>query len=261
VIIVSTSMAAVPLVMRAADRLLARFAAQAPAREFDSLADARHPIIIAGFGRFGQIVGRALTVHGYGVTALESSTEQIDFLRRFGIKIYYGDASRLDLLRAAHADEARAFVLAIDDIEASVRTATVVKKNFPSLPIYARARNRKHAHELMDLGVRLVTRETFFSAVHASENILRDLGMEAENARESMALFVRRDEEILVRQHAVHHDEQQLIQTSQQARAELQDLFEQDAARRAQRRADDSAPPPTSTSSPPDTPPEKPSGH
>ncbi|MBM4279320.1 MAG: glutathione-regulated potassium-efflux system protein KefB [Deltaproteobacteria bacterium] len=237
VIIVSTSMAATPLAMLVVDRLLLRFAAHAPTREFDSLDDAHHPIIIAGFGRYGQIVGRALTVHGYTVTALESSTEQIDFLRKFGLKIYYGDASRLDLLRAARAEEARAFILAIDDVEASVRTATVVKQNFPSLPIYARARNRQHAYKLMALGVQLVTRETFYSAAHAAERVLRDLGMEPEDARESMDLFVRRDEEILARQFAVHHDEQQLIQTAKQSREELQAIFEEDALKRAQRRA------------------------
>lgn len=238
VIIVSTSMAATPLAMIVADRILARLAARGPTRDFDSLEDANHPIIIAGFGRYGQIVARILQGKGHNFTALEASAEQVDFLRKYGNKIYYGDASRLDLLRAARADQAKAFVLAIDDMEASVRTAMVVKKNFPTLPIYARARNRAHAYKLMDLGVALVNRETLFSAAKLAEQVLTDLGLDDEDARASVELFVRADEEILRRQHAVHHDEQALIQTARQARAELQAVFEQDAARRAARRAE-----------------------
>jgi glutathione-regulated potassium-efflux system ancillary protein KefC/glutathione-regulated potassium-efflux system protein KefB len=242
VIIVSTSMAATPLVMLAADRVIANLAKkEGEKREFDSLDDANHPVIIAGFGRYGQIVARIMQANGHKFTALENSVEQVDFLRKFGNKLYYGDASRLDLLRAARADEAQAFVLAIDDVEASMRTANVVKKNFPSLPIYARARNRQHAYALMDLGVQVVNRETFFSAARMAEEVLVGLGHEREDVQEAVALFVKTDEELLVRQHAVHHDEKQLMQTSQQARAELQSIFEQDAARRAARRGSSTA--------------------
>lgn len=253
VIIVSTSMAVTPVLMLLLDRALSRLAAQTPERAFDTLDGVRAPIIIAGFGRFGQVVGRALRAHGHQVTALEFSTEQIDFLRKYGVKTHYGDASRLDLLRAAGAQQARAFVLAIDDVEASVRTASVVKRNFPGLPIYARARNRQHAYSLMDLGVHLVTRETLFSAVHAAEHLLRDLGLPADAAREAMATFVQRDEETLLRQHAVHHDEQQVIQTARQARAELRELFEQDAARRTPREAGGAVDEPATTRAPADT--------
>ena len=106
-------------------------------------------MIIAGFGRVGQIVGRILNLKKIPFTALDGNVEQVESVRRFGRKVYYGDASRLDLLRAAKADKARLFVLAIDDVEASIRTAEMVR-HFPDLKIYARARNRFHAYRLMD---------------------------------------------------------------------------------------------------------------
>lgn len=236
VIIVSTSMATTPLLMLIADRVIKSLEAREPKRAFDSLDDADHPVIIAGFGRYGQIVARIVSAAGLKFTALEVSPEQVDFVRRWGNKVFYGDASRLDLLRAARAEEAEAFVLCIDDMEASVRTAAVVKKNFPSLPIYARARNRNHFYALMDLGVVVLNRETFFSAARMGEEVLVGVGWEREDASELVSTFVTADEALLRRQHAVHHDEKMLMQTAAASRGELQALFEQDAARRAERK-------------------------
>jgi glutathione-regulated potassium-efflux system protein KefB len=116
------------------------------------------PVIIAGFGRFGQVVGRILRARGIPFTAMDADPVQIDFLKRFGNKVFYGDASRLDLLRAARADKARVFVLAIDDVQSSVRTAREVQEHFPHLIIFARARNRTHAYQLMELGIQHVMR-------------------------------------------------------------------------------------------------------
>ena len=110
-------------------------------------------MIIAGFGRFGQIVARVLRVKGLPFTALDSNQTHVDFVRRFGNKVYYGDASRLDLLRAAGAESAQILVLAIDDVDASVRTAILAREQFPHLKVFARARNRQHAFALMDAGV------------------------------------------------------------------------------------------------------------
>jgi glutathione-regulated potassium-efflux system ancillary protein KefC/glutathione-regulated potassium-efflux system protein KefB len=232
VVVVSASMAATPLVMLALDRalprLLARLQPKRTDRPFDAIDDEAKPVIIAGFGRYGQIVARVLSLSKIGFTALEVSPEHVDSVRRYGNTIYYGDASRLDLLRAAKAEEAKAFVLAIDDPEASVRTATVVKKAFPRLPIYARARNRQHAFKLMDLGVSVMNRETFFSSLELARRLLVDLGLPDEMADARIARFRAHDEELLRRQYAVHHDEAKLVETSRQFTAQLNAILEED---------------------------------
>jgi len=229
IVVVSVSMAATPLLMTALDLVLARLEKGQPARGFDVMEQQDNPVIIAGFGRYGQIVGRVLNMCGIGFTALEPSMDQVDFLRRFGNRIFYGDPSRLDLLRSANADNARAFVLAMDTMDASMKTATVVKKAFPNLPIYARARNRQHAYRLMDLGVHVLNRETFFSSLNMATHLLKGLGYEEQKARDIVERFRVMDEEMLKKQHAVHTDEQALLQTSRQVAAEMKALFEQDA--------------------------------
>src|SRR5262249_34152265 len=123
------------------------------------------PVIIAGFGRYGQIVGRMLYANGIQPTVLDHSADQIEAMRRFGWRVYYGDVTRLDLLRIAGAASARVLVLAIDDLEQSVEVAKMVRENFPNLTIVARARNVQHYYELLELGVTLVERETFDSAL------------------------------------------------------------------------------------------------
>ena len=140
-------------------------------------------MIIAGFGRVGQIVGRVLRMRRISFTALESSVAQVDFVRRFGNKVYYGDASRLEVLHAAGAARAEVFVLAMDDIDASVRTAELVRRHFPNLKIMARARNRQHALRLMDLGVRYFIRETYLSSLDLAQHTLEALGLARADAR------------------------------------------------------------------------------
>ncbi len=150
-------------------------------------------------------------------------------VRRFGNnKAYYGDASRLYVLHAAKAQEAQVFVLAIDDIEASVRAAETVKKHFPKLKILARARNRFHTYRLMDAGVDYIIRETLVSALELAEKVLVTTGISAWEAKHTVERFRAHDEQTIVRQHAVYHDETQLIQTSRQAAQELQGIFESD---------------------------------
>jgi glutathione-regulated potassium-efflux system ancillary protein KefC len=228
-VVVSMSMAFTPLIMLAVDRLVNVLYAKKEQRDFDKLDDeSANPVIIAGFGRYGQIIARLLTLNKIGFTALEISPDQVDFVRKFGNKLYYGDASRLDLLRSAKADQAQIFVLAIDDPEASLRTAAVVKKAFPHLPIYARARNRNHVYKLRDLGVHILNRETFFSSLNMAEEVLVGLGIPRNTAKERIEKFKVADEELLLRQQAVHTDQQKLIQTSRQYSEELKALFEQD---------------------------------
>lgn len=227
VVVVSVSMAATPLLLMFNDRVLERWLKKEEARPFDEVDEANQ-VIIAGFGRYGQVIARILQMARIGFTALEVSPEQVDFIRRFGNKIYYGDASRIDLLRAAKADEAKVFVLAIDDEEASVRTAESVSRHFPNLRIYARARNRRHAYRLLDIGVEVLNRETFLSSAAMAEHVLVALGFERPRAEKVVERFKSYDEDMVRRQHAVWQDEAKLIEAAAQARKELQALFEED---------------------------------
>lgn len=228
VVVVAFSMALTPLLTLFNTRVIEpRLAANKPP-DFDRIDEPGNPVIIAGFGRFGQIVARVLRIRRIPFTALEISSEQVDVVRRFGNKIYYGDASKPELLRAAGAADARVFVLAIDDVEASMRTARVVRRNFPSLTIYARARNRYHAHLLMELGITHIVRETLLSSFDLTAHVLGGLGVSEREARRTLAVFARHDEELLKRQYAVFRDEAKLIQTSREAAQELESLFEAD---------------------------------
>ncbi len=228
VAIVGLSMAISPLLLMAATRWPDRPTRSAPEREFDRI-DHQHPrVIVAGFGRMGQIVGRMLTAQRIPFTALENSPEQVDFSRRFGNKIYFGDPARPELLRAAHAEHAEAFVLTTDDPEANLRTARLVKRHYPHLKIYARARNRQHAFKLMDLGVDGVVRETFHSSLELGKQVLQAVGVSPEQASERSERFRRHDEALLREQHLVYDDEAALVASAREALAELATLFEAD---------------------------------
>ena len=197
--------------------------------EYDGMEDEENAVIIAGFGRVGQIIGRLLRVKGQSFTALEIDSSQVDVVRRYGSKVYFGDAGRLDLLRAAGADRAKLLVLAIDDIEASVRTAETVIRNFPHLTIIARARNRRHAHKLMDLGITHIFRETLFSSLAMSGRVLEMLGFDQEEVRRGIDTFRERDKRLLDEQHAIHHDEERLIQSAKDTARELESLLRNDS--------------------------------
>lgn len=235
ILVVSLSMAFTPLLVMLNEKVLKPWLDRKKPAPFDRIDDPGTPVIIAGFGRVGQIVGRILRVKNIAFTALEVSPTQVDFVRKYGGKIYYGDASRIELLRAAHADQARIFVLAIDDIESSIKTAETVKTHFPNLEIIARVRNRHHAHMLMDLGIRTFVRETYLSSLKLAEEVLCGLGFEREEIVSSIDKFKVHDEATLIKQHAIHHDESQLIQSVKDAAAELQTLFEADVASQQKR--------------------------
>jgi glutathione-regulated potassium-efflux system protein KefB len=234
--IVSLSMAATPLLVLGVARLLVAHPEAKEERKADEIDQSGHPrVIIAGFGRMGQIVGRMLRAQGVRFTALENSVEQVELQRRFGNLIYFGDPSRADLLRAAHADRAEIFVLTTDDPEANVRTARLLRRQFPHLKVLARARNRQHAFRLMDLGVDDVVRETLHSSLELGQRTLEALGVPAEVAAERRERFLRHDEQLLKEQYLVYDDEAALIASSQQARQDLEKLFEADAQDRATR--------------------------
>jgi len=197
-------------------------------RPFDTPEELYPKVIIAGFGRFGQIVGRILRAKNIAFTALEASQTQVDFLRRFGNQVFYGDASRLELLRAAHADNAAVFVLAIDDVDASVQTAELIRKHFPHLKIFARARNRQHAFRLMDLDVRYIIRETLVSSLEMTVQVLEALGLSKSRAVDTVQQFREHDEETMRKQFSVKDDDNKFQQTSRESAEQLLHLFETD---------------------------------
>jgi monovalent cation:proton antiporter-2 (CPA2) family protein len=228
IVVVSLSMVLSPLLVTLNDKLFRIGYAAQPPREFDRIEPREHRVIIAGFGRFGQMIARTLSMKKIPFTVLEASFEQVDFVRKFGSKIYFGDASRLDMLHAAHAEQAEIFVLAIDDVEASVRTAEMVKQHYPHLKIYARARNRPHAYRLMDVGVDKLIRETFLSSLELARDVLVGLGYSTNEANEAVRLFRQHDDALLAEQHKIYQDEAQLIASVKQGAAELERLFGED---------------------------------
>ena len=197
-------------------------------REYDVPENQQHEVMIAGFGRVGQIVGRLLNIVGTSFTALESDSSQVDFVRRYGATVYYGDASRLDLLRAAGAEHSKLFVLAVSDLEESMRIAEAVIRHFPHLTIIARARNRRHAHKLMDLGIEHIFRETLLSSLAMTEQVLTRLGRSPEEVKHIIDAFSERDSRLLIEQHAIHNSEEQLIQSSKDSAAELESILRRD---------------------------------
>lgn len=224
--VVSISMLLSPLLMLLDEKIIAPKLDRAEKRAFDNIEVDSHPVIIAGFGRVGQVVSRILNMRRIPFTAVDSSPQQVDFVRKFGNKIYYGDPSHLDLLYAAKVDQAKLFVLAVDDIDASIKTAEMVRKHFPHVPIYARARNRFHCYKLMDLGVKMLVRETWHSSIELSAGILRELGMNENDVQETVTAFREFDHKSLLQQHAVYQDEKLLIQSAKQATDDLKNLFE-----------------------------------
>ena len=228
ILVVIFSMAVTPLLFLLSDRFLSD-RADDDDRPYDVAPPEENQVIIAGFGRYGQIVGRILAAKKIGFTALESSAEQVDFVAQYGNKIYYGDASRLDLLRAAKADKAIVFVLAIEDVEQSVRTAETVIKHFPNLRVLARARNRQHAYRLMDVGVTEIWRETLLSSLDTARSLLTRLGMSDFVAQQTVEKFRKLDEERLLDQHGRHGDEKRMAAETRAWSEELEQMFEEDA--------------------------------
>lgn len=226
-LVVALSMAVSPLLLMLGD-FLARVdvAKQAP-RAFDEMPGEASEVVIAGFGRVGQIVGRLLLARGARFTALDVDAEQVDAVRKFGLKVFYGDAGNLDVLHSAQLGEAKVFVLAIDDVKASLRAAELVRKHFPDVQIVARARNRFHANRLMDLGIERQIRETLPSSLEMARWTLELLHEPPALVDQMVSSFARHDAEVLARQQAIAHDEGKLIQSSREAREELAQILEE----------------------------------
>ena len=223
---VTLSMAATPVLLLVDDMMRRRAAPDVPDYEMPPGGDSH--VIVAGFGRFGQIVARVLRARRIPFTALDSSVEQVDFVKRFGAQIYYGDAARIDILRAAEADKARAFVLAINDVEASLKVAETVRQNFPDLPIFARARDRTHVHRLMDLGVTIIERETFLGSLELTRKLLRGLGLSEAEAKRLLQTFKRQDEKRLYQDYQYYTDTEKVRTNALSQAKELEELFARD---------------------------------
>ncbi len=235
---VAISMLVSPLLLVVADRwLIPRYSGNQATtlKEIDEEQEA--PIIIAGFGRYGQIVGRLLFANGLAATVLEHDADQVETVRKFGWQVFYGDATRLDLLRTAGAATARVLVLAIDDIAQSVKVAQLVREHFPQLTIVARARNVTHYLDLREQGVTLIERETLDSALMSGRSVLELAGFEPHQAR-TLAMRFRRHNVAQLEVARLHRgDEAKLIAASKQGRQQLEQLFAQEREDAAQRRS------------------------
>ena len=230
-LVVAMSMFVSPILFTLSEEWLMPHLAAAK-RPFDPIDDAKPaPVIICGFGRMGQIVGRVLNMRGIAFNALDPDAENVDTVRRFGYKAYFGDPSRLELLRAVGAGEAKVLVATLSDVAENMKLVETVRRNFPDLKIYARARNRRHAHRLMDFDVEVIVRETFFSSLRLTELVLGGIGVRPEDARRTVQTFREHDERALVEQHQIYGDEKKLIQTAAESAAELRTLFEADKER------------------------------
>jgi glutathione-regulated potassium-efflux system ancillary protein KefC len=239
VLVVALSMLATPLLLILYDRVLEPRWQRLRRREPDAIDANRGHVIIAGFGRFGQIVGRLLHANQVPLTMLDHDPDQIDTLRQFGFKVFYGDATRIDLLHAAGAHHARALVLSVDGVEDSLKLAAAVRAEFPDLPILARARNVTHYYELMDLGVTVIERETFESALMLGRRVMEELGYGAYFARQAAMRFREHNLKSVLDVYPYYKDREQYASMARRAREELHAMFERDfVAIRADREAE-----------------------
>jgi glutathione-regulated potassium-efflux system protein KefB len=230
-VVVTLSMAATPLLMLLDGAMTRLFSQPSPAYETPPANDGH--VIIAGFGRYGQIVARVLRGKGIPFTALDINAEQVETVKKFGSEAFYGDVSRPEILEAAGADRARALVLAIDDAEAALRTAEMVTGRWPRLPLYVRARNRNHAHRLLDLGVRNLQRETFHSALETTRQLLKGCGHSERAAEQTIRTFRLHDERRLSEDYKHYTDTEKMQEKARGDAATLEKLFAEDALEEA----------------------------
>jgi len=225
---VVTSMLTTPLLVMAYERFLAQRIDQGPATPPDAIRES-NPVIVAGFGRFGQVVVRVLRGLGIGATVIDHDPAQIETVRRFGYKAYYGDATRLDLLESAGAGSAKVLLLAIDDPDAALAAVKRVRERFPHLEIVARARGRTDAYEYAAIGVPAV-REVFGSALQAAALLLKVLGYEEEDTRRIVRRFREYDERQLAANAQHRHDLSKLIALTEQGRRDIAQLLAEESA-------------------------------
>ncbi len=186
------------------------------------------PVIIAGFGRYGQIIGRVLNANGVSATVLDHDADTVESLRRFGWRVFWGDATRLELLRIAGADQAHVLVIAVDDVNHSLKIAELAKEQFPHLQVVARARNVQHYYALRDLGVSMIERETLDSALMSARSVMENIGWTPHAARQLAMRFRRHSVEQMEAMRPHRGDMDTLIAMSKQGRQQLEERLAQE---------------------------------
>lgn len=228
-VVVTVSMMTTPLLMQLVDRILARRYNRAEGEKAaPDVEDDEPQVIVVGFGRFGQVIGRLLMANQIHLTVLERDISQVNILRRNGYKVYYGDATELNLLRAAGAEKAKAIVIASDSPDETMMVVNLCKQNFPHLSILARARGRVEAHELLSAGVELFSRETFNSALDLGGKALIDLGMHPHQAYRAQQYFKRLDESMLRELMPIRQGDVKQVSRAVEARRELENIFQRE---------------------------------
>ena len=225
---VTLSMMTTPLLMKLVDKLLSR--RLNPADDEDEapwVEDDKPQVIVVGFGRFGQVIGRLLMANKMRITVLERDISAVNLMRKYGYKVYYGDATQLELLRSAGAEAAESIVITCNDPEDTMKLVELCQQHFPHLHILARARGRVEAHELLQAGVKHFSRETFSSALELGRKALISLGMHPHQAQRAQMHFRRLDMRMLRELMPVHTDTAQISRV-REARRELEEIFQRE---------------------------------
>ncbi|HEX9721037.1 MAG TPA: glutathione-regulated potassium-efflux system protein KefC [Ramlibacter sp.] len=242
---VAVSMLLTPLLLVAIDKLVLPRYANCNTPRLEEISEPQHaPIIIAGFGRYGQIVGRMLAAQGIAATVLDHDADMIEAARAFGYKVFYGDATRLDLLRTAGAATAKVLVVAVDDTGQSLAIVDVAREHFPHLELVARARDVTHWNELRDRGVARVEREVFEASLRSARTVLEVLGFAPHEARAHAMRFRRHNLQLFEQMYPHHKDRAKVIAVIKQGRRQLEEQMAQERAEREQRRRDGQERPP-----------------
>jgi glutathione-regulated potassium-efflux system ancillary protein KefC len=237
---VAVSMLLSPLLLVAVDKLLLPRYANCNIPQLDEISEPQHaPIIIAGFGRYGQIIGRMLNAQGIAATVLDHDADMIEAARSFGYKVFYGDATRLDLLRIAGAQTAKVLVIAVDDTEQSLAIVDLAREHFPHLELVARARDVVHWNALRDRGVTRVEREVFESSLRSARTVLEVLGFAPHEARAQAMRFRRHNLQLFEQMYPHHRDRAKVIAVIKQGRQQLEEQMAQERAEREQRRREE----------------------
>lgn len=227
-VVITLSMAMSPL-LNLLDERLTGLKRKNAEPEYDKIQNESPEVIIAGFGRFGQIFGRILKAQNIPFVAIDHDSDHIELVRRFGNKVYYGDASRVDILEAAGAAQAKFFILAVDDVTSSLKTVESIKEHFPHLKVFARARNRGHAFDLMEHDIPYIKRETFDSSLNLAHELLNELGFQPKVAENIVERFRQHDLIMLKNQFEVRNDDKMFISVSNQGASQLEQVLGEDS--------------------------------
>ena len=227
-LVVALSMAITPLLLLLNDKLILPFAFKSEnTREHDTIEGNGHPVIIAGFGRFGVVMGRFLIANGIKATILDDNPDNIEVLKKFGFKVYYGDASRADLLASAGADEAKVLVVAAEDKQQSLKIVDLAQRQYPHLKILVRSTDMDHSYELLDREVDGFRRDTFESSLSLGTEVLTYLGYTKYRAHRLAGTFRQHNRKV-IRELYQHHreDEKKYLSEAKKHASELEELLQ-----------------------------------